>query len=222
MSLILNIDTASEIAHINIAEDGVIIQEEKNTNQKDHAAFLQPAIYSLLKKAGNKINDLAAIAVNYGPGSYTGLRVGMASAKGLCFALTKPLVTVGALEMLTTSALSSFKESDIKSTLFCPMIDARRMEVFTAVYTSSLQVISPPAALVLDNNSYVKVLLNNPAIFFGSGSPKWRNICNIKNGTFVDVPDNSLALSILSFKKFSQKSFANLAYSEPLYIKEFL
>jgi len=221
MSLILNIDTASETAQINIAQDGLIVQEVINTNQKEHAAFVQPAIQSLLKKAGNTLQDLAAVAVVYGPGSYTGLRVGMASAKGLCIAINKPLITVGALEILAAAAINENKLNYIERMLFCPMIDARRMEVFTAVYDSRLTIISPATALILDDGSFVKMLLNNPVAFFGSGAAKWHSICTHKNASFPAPAGNGLAMSKLSFDQFLKNDLADVAYSEPLYLKEF-
>lgn len=221
MSLILNIDISTNTALINIAENGLIVQEEKNKEQKDHAAFLQPAIQSLIKKAAITLNDLAAIAVAYGPGSYTGLRVGMASAKGLCFALNKPLITVGSLEILTVAAISQLEQNDIENILFCPMIDARRMEVFTATYNSSLNMISSPSAVILDESSWLKELLNGQVAFFGNGAAKWQQLCSHKNALFLSTADNGLAMSKLSFQKMLKHDFADLVYSEPLYIKEF-
>ena len=221
MSLILNIDISTNTALINIAENGLIVQEEKNKEQKDHAAFLQPAIKSLIKKAAITLNDLAAIAVAYGPGSYTGLRVGMASAKGLCFALNKPLITVSSLEILAAAVIGKLEQNNIDNILFCPMIDARRMEVFTATYNSGLNIISSPSAIILDESCWVKELLNGQVAFFGNGAAKWEQLCSHKNALFLSTPDNSLAMSKLSFQKMLNQDFADLVYSEPLYIKEF-
>ncbi len=221
MSLILNIDTSATTAQINIAENGLIVQEEKNTNQKDHASFVQPAIQSLIKKSGITLNDIASIAVACGPGSYTGLRVGMASAKGLCFALDKPMITVGSLEILARAAIDQYQQNDMEGTFFCPMIDARRMEVFTAIYDSRLNSILAPCALILNSGFVVKELLNSRIAFFGDGAAKWQTICPNEKALFLNVPDNGLAMSKLSFKKFVDKDFADTAYAEPLYLKEF-
>ena len=133
MSLILNIDTASEKAHVSFAKNGLIINSLSCESQKEHASFLQTAIQQLTKNTNIFLTDIDAVAVTAGPGSYTGLRVGMASAKGLCYALKKPLITISSLEVLTISALDLFQNTG-ESVLLCPMIDARRMEVFTAVY----------------------------------------------------------------------------------------
>ena len=137
MSLILNIDTASEKAHVSFAKDGMVLDSISSGSQKEHASFLQSAIQQLTKITGIVLKDINAVAVTAGPGSYTGLRVGMASAKGLSYALKKPLITISSLEVLTASALQLFPGTD-KTILLCPMLDARRMEVFTAVYLNDL------------------------------------------------------------------------------------
>ncbi|MEO7306266.1 MAG: tRNA (adenosine(37)-N6)-threonylcarbamoyltransferase complex dimerization subunit type 1 TsaB, partial [Ferruginibacter sp.] len=137
MSLILNIDTASEKAHVSFAKNGMIIQSISSESQKEHASFLQSAIEQLTKTTGIILKDIDAVAVTSGPGSYTGLRVGMASAKGLCYALKKPLITISSLEVLTASALELIPGAG-ENVLLCPMLDARRVEVFTAVYQNDL------------------------------------------------------------------------------------
>ena len=174
MSLILNIDTAITTASISISIDGNILGEAFNTEQRDHGAFIQPAIQSIAKNKGISLTELSAVAVVAGPGSYTGLRVGMASAKGLCYALGKPLITIGTLEMLAYQAISqaNINQNDMPI-LFCPMIDARRMEVFTAVYDKNLNTILSPSALIIDKDSFANLLLNNKIIFFGDGADKF-------------------------------------------------
>ncbi len=222
MSLILNIDTAGATAYINIAADGNILHEAINKDQKDHAAFLQPAVQSLIKKTGIGMHAIDAIAVAYGPGSYTGLRVAMASAKGLSFALNKPLITVGSLEILALSGvLQQQQEQDIQHILLCPMIDARRMEVFTGLYDSNLQTILPVSAIILEEGSFSNELLNHRIAFFGNGAAKWKAICKHEHSIFWNIDANGLAMSKLTLEKFESKNFADVAYAEPLYIKEF-
>jgi len=222
MSLILNIDTATETAHVSIAKDGSVLHSSQNESQKDHASFLQPAIQQLCKDAGIELKDIEAIAVTGGPGSYTGLRVGLASAKGLCYALSKPLIMLNTLEVLAASAFSvSTDEPDNTATLFCPMIDARRMEVFTAIYDHQMAVRLSPCAMILDEHSFQDQLKNNNILFFGSGSTKWKAICGHPNASFRAVTIRPEAMSGLSFKSFSSRHFADPAYSEPLYLKEF-
>jgi tRNA threonylcarbamoyladenosine biosynthesis protein TsaB len=222
MSLILNIDTAIDIAHISIAKDGEIMAVNSNSAQKDHGGFLQPAIEQLLKKTGLSIKELDAIAIAVGPGSYTGLRVGMASAKGLCYALNKPLITIGTLEILAFAAkLETGYASFPDTLLLCPMIDARRMEVFTALYDLQLFPVLEPCAMILEENSFANRLLNNKILFLGNGAKKWEIICKNESALFMPVSNNPLAMSKLAHDKFKNNDFANLAYCEPLYLKEF-
>lgn len=220
MSLIINIDSTSETALVNIAEDGVVLFEEVNTKQNDHAAFLQPAIQSLLVKAGINLKNIDAVAVSHGPGSYTGIRVGLATAKGLCYALNKPLLVVNQLELIAKDIIENYKTTN-ESLLYCPMIDARRMEVFTALYDKSLSEIMQPAAMILDEQSFSKFLLKNKIVFSGSGAAKWQALCKSGNAIFVNPLNKGLALSVLAFKKLRENEFADLAYTEPLYLKEF-
>ena len=218
MSLILNIDTTSGTALVNIAEDGTVLFEETNPDQKDHAAFLHPAIQSLLKKAGTTLKDIDAIAVSYGPGSYTGIRVGVATAKGLSYASGKPLITLNELEILAKDAMGN---SNPGIALYCPMIDARRMEIFTAVYDKNFTTLLPSSALILNSNSFENILAENKMLFLGSGAEKWQQLCTHKNAVYTGIVNKGLAMSFLSIKKFRQGEFASLAYSGPLYIKDF-
>jgi tRNA threonylcarbamoyladenosine biosynthesis protein TsaB len=219
MSLILNIDSATETAQVSLAKDGDILQSLHNESQKDHASFLQIAIQKILKIAAISLCDVNAVAVTAGPGSYTGLRVGMASAKGLCYALNKPLIAVNTLEVLTVDA--QFQLSNLEHILFCPMIDARRMEVFTAIYDADLTAISPPAAIILQEDSFLNYLQKNKIIFFGNGSIKWKAICNNVNASFTDSLNISKAMASLSYSYFLKKKFSSLPYTEPFYLKEF-
>lgn len=224
MSLILNIDTASENAHISFAENGKVLHSLSNESQKDHASFLQAGIEQLIKSAGFHLKDVGAVAVTAGPGSYTGLRVGMASAKGLCYALKKPLITINTLEVLTASALKLFP-SDSEDFFYCPMMDARRMEVFTAIYKHDITIYMQPCAMILDESSFEKELSENKIVFFGSGSAKWEKICpgryRDSNAVFRTVSILPESMSNLSNSLFLEKKFTDLAYSEPLYLKEF-
>lgn len=221
MSVIINIDTASENAHVSIAKDGEVLQSRSNDSQKDHAGFLQAAIREVMKAAGVDFKETDAVAVTAGPGSYTGLRVGMASAKGLCYALKIPLITIGTLEVLTASALDSFMPEPMEKLLFCPMMDARRVEVFTAIYHNDLTLYLQPCALVLDEFSFEQYLSKGKIIFFGSGSNKWQQLCRHPNAVFKQVEILPKSMSKCTDLLFSQKKFTDLAYSEPFYLKEF-
>ncbi len=219
MSLILNIDTATETAQVSFAKDGKLLHAMHNDSQKDHASFLQVAVQQLVKDAAIKLNDVDAVAVSAGPGSYTGLRVGMSSAKGLCYALNKPLITVNTLEVLTAGAIE--QSHGTVNFLYCPMIDARRMEVFTAIFSSKTATILSPCAMILQQDSFNKELEKNKIVFFGSGAAKWKAICDHPNASFTVISNLAAAMAQLSQDHFTRNHFANLAYSEPFYLKEF-
>jgi tRNA threonylcarbamoyladenosine biosynthesis protein TsaB len=221
MSIILNIDTSLETASVIIAKDGVAHSFLLNEVQKDHASFLHKAVKQLLTDSSLQLTQVDAIAVVNGPGSYTGLRVGLSAAKGFCYALNKPLITVGTLNVLATAAINSSKETMNESVLFCPMIDARRSEVYTAVFDKNMHEILPPCAMILNKNSFEKIMPGNKVVFFGNGASKWKKMAECENALFINELHISQAISELSHKMYIQRNFTDLSYSEPLYIKEF-
>src|SRR5450631_2693438 len=163
MALILNIDSATEKAGICLAKEGKCVSILQNQEQKDHASWLHEAIGEMMKTTGYKMTDLQAVAVTAGPGSYTGLRVGMAAAKGFSYALGIPLIAENTLKLMAYAASLQTASTG----LFCPMIDARRMEVFTAVYGSDLVELLPPVAMVIDEKSFENYLSGHTVSFFG-------------------------------------------------------
>lgn len=215
MSLILNIDTALESASICLATDKEIIALDSNKNQKDQAAWLHKAITEMLKKNNFTPNQLNAVAVSIGPGSYTGLRVGLAAAKGLCFALHIPLITINTLRMM------AFALKDEAVSLICPLIDARRMEVFTAVYDKSLQEKIPAHALIVNAASFDFLLSHDKILFGGTGSNKLQPLILHSNACFTNTTSNATHLAGLSQICYIKKEFADLAYIEPLYVKDY-
>lgn len=218
MSYIINIDTATETAHVSLAQNGRLLQVLTNDEQKDHAAFVQTGVQQLMNAAAISFAAIDAVAVTSGPGSYTGLRVGMSSAKGLCYALKKPFIAINTLEVMTKAVLLQNTEA---TALYCPMIDARRMEVFTAVYNTELTAIMQPCALILDEKSYALHLQKNKLVFFGSGAAKWKAIAGETNVSFAEINCLPEAFAALSNQYYHNSQFSDLAYSEPYYIKEF-
>ena len=218
MSIILNIDTAQETAFVCISENGKPLHFLKNQNQKYHAAFIHMAINELLINTGMKMQSLDAVAVTKGPGSYTGLRVGMAAAKGICYALQKPLIAINTLELMAFQMIETASNTEC---LYCPMIDARRMEVFTAVYDAGLQEIIQPSAMILDSQSFETMLINNQVIFSGSGAAKFESVIESKNAVFNSIKDLHQAMSELSHNKFNSGLFDDLLMTEPFYLKEY-
>ncbi len=220
MGYILSIDTSTEIAQVCLAANGLLVSSITNENQKDHASFLQPAIKDLLNGVSAGFTDLVAISVTKGPGSYTGLRVGLASAKGLCYALKLPLITISTLELMAASAIEQLQLSN-SGTFFCPMIDARRMEVFTAMYTGQLDELTAADAIILQNDSFEAYLEQQPVIFIGSGAAKWKAICTHKNAFFENINISAAVFSRISMQLFENQLFTDIAYAEPEYIKAF-
>lgn len=215
MSLLLNIDTALETGSVCLAESGKVIESNMNHHQHDHATWLHPAIHELLQNNNLEAGQLDAIAVTIGPGSYTGLRIGLSAAKGLCYALSKPLITVSTLEVMASLAV------DEADQLICTVIDARRMEIFTALYNKDLQLIREPGALVLQHDSFSDILSNQQVLFCGNAVTKIQPLITSPNASFTNKASTALHLAPLAYQRFTSGSFADLAYTEPLYLKEF-
>lgn len=222
MALILNIDTATDIASVCISDNGYSIAYSENNQQKEHASFVHAAINSILKEAGKELAQIDAFAVTSGPGSYTGLRVGLATAKGFCFALNKPLITVNTLQVMAKAAIMENSPAiNNINMLYCPMIDARRMEVYTAIYNRAMETQLKPTAVVIEPESFDRWLNNSPILFFGSGSSKLKGLLSNEKAVFADINSNAKNLAQLAEKLFSQKKFADIAYAEPDYVKDF-
>jgi tRNA threonylcarbamoyladenosine biosynthesis protein TsaB len=215
VSIILNIDTAVEISSVCLAKNDQSLGLKINPSQKDSAAWLHMAIKELMNECGLTFQQLDAIAVSEGPGSYTGLRVGMATAKGLCYVLQKPLIAINTLQMMTIAAQ---KET---SDYLCPMIDARRMEVFAAVFDHELNFIMPSANLVLNEHSFEELLDKHTISFFGNGSSKFQQLIRHSNASFKAFHFNASLMISLSKQRFFMQDFAELAYSQPFYGKDF-
>jgi tRNA threonylcarbamoyladenosine biosynthesis protein TsaB len=215
MGLILNIHTALETASVCLSDRETVVEYADNNKQQDHAAWMHPAIRELLRKGNTLTNQLDAVAVTIGPGSYTGLRVGLSAAKGFCYALNIPLITVGTLPLI---AMAAREEA---SSLICPLIDARRMEVFTAMYTKDLEEIMSPVSMILDQQSFAEELSGNEILFCGNGNKKLKELLSQPNVKYSDIEMTAKHLALKSYQFYREKKFSDLAYTEPLYIKEF-
>jgi len=220
LPLILHIDTATEFASICLTRGASILGMKTCQDQKQHGAFVQPAIQELMQETGIALTQLAAIAVSEGPGSYTGLRVTMASAKGLCYALNLPLITINTLKIMAQAALDQEGPAH-PNAIYCPLIDARRMEVFTAIYDPKLEHILVPEARILDQESFRDLLSNQIMVFSGSGAAKLQAILDHPNAVFSTIQHNASHLAKLANQAYDQQRFANLAYAEPFYLKAF-
>lgn len=215
MSLILHIDTAVQSASICLSDGETILDTDFNPSEKESATWLHPAIQNLLQRNHLSPISLRAVAISAGPGSYTGLRVGMSAAKGLCYALSLPLISINTLQLMAAAV------KDPATDLLCPMIDARRMEVFTALYTSSLEEVLPATNLILEEGCFQDWLQQNTITFFGNGSKKAEDIIKHFHASFVSVTPSAKDMVRLVHKKYDASQFDDLAYSEPYYGKDF-
>lgn len=219
MATFLLIYTATAHASVCISKDGQVIGQLETSDQKSHASFIQPAIASLCKQAGIDLQNMDAISVSMGPGSYTGLRVGMATAKGIAYAMGKPLIGINTLQIMAAAAKTNHPNHN---SAICALLDARRMEVFTGIYAHNLEPLTNSTALILDAQSFENELASAPLLFVGDGATKFQDICNHPNAIFDTTLSYSASDMIaLTEKAFGLADFLDLAYSEPLYIKAF-
>ncbi len=217
MALLLNIDSAFEQCTVTISNNEEVIAHEQSLVQKDHASFLQPAILKICKGTGIDISDIDAISVANGPGSYTGLRVSLSSAKGICYTLQKPLILLNTLDILAFALQQEFNPGN--NTLICPIIDARRMEVFTAFYDNNLKIVKDYASVILNEQFLVSEKTNYAIIAGGNGSFKLKQLPLLEDIIYGTSMYNKQHFALLAYKAFTEKKFADLAYSEPFYIK---
>ena len=223
MALILSIETATNVCSVALARNGKLLPGAlKETNEdKSHAKLLSVFIDEILKQQNLTPNQLDAVAISGGPGSYTGLRIGTATAKGLTYALDIPLIAVNTLAAMASgfAAQNSFTQGE----LLCPMIDARRMEVYTALHTPTGELVKPTEAKVIDEKSFANELLESKIHFFGNGAEKCKESIISENAVFTEdfLPSASFLIP-LAQKKFKDKDFEDTAYYEPAYLKDFI
>jgi tRNA threonylcarbamoyladenosine biosynthesis protein TsaB len=219
-TIILHLETSTNVCSVALSEDGVCLFSKSNAEGMNHAALLSVFIaeaLDVLKSTGKKLD---AVAVSSGPGSYTGLRIGVSTAKGLCYGYGIPMIAVSTLEVLAAYALQVTTEA--QDALFCPMIDARRMEVYAAFYTAKAVMTREISADIIDSDSYQEILAAQPVYFFGNGAEKCKTTLTHPNARFIDnlVPlaENMIPLAE---RAFAENNFVDVAYFEPFYLKEF-
>lgn len=220
MSRILCVDTSSFICSVSVFENLSLISSNSTEVEKSHSKFIIQLIDQSLKDANIKINEVDAFAVSMGPGSYTGLRIGVSTIKGLCYSLEKPLISINTLEILSKSALNHI--NNYNNFFICPMIDARRMEVFTKMLDNDFNEVEKDKALILDDKSFNDIGGGKSIYFFGDGSNKFQKITNNKNFHFIDnIISSSKHMGELANIKYENNQFENLTTFEPFYIKDF-
>jgi len=217
LAAILNIETATKNCSVSIAKDGVtLVLQELNDGNYSHAEKLHPFIQQVLEEAKISFNDIDAVAVSKGPGSYTGLRIGVSAAKGLCFAFDKPLISIETLYSLAHKAT-------VDNGAIVPMLDARRMEVYAAVYDSNYRQLRDIKAEVIDENSFQEYLSEGKVYFLGDGAEKCKEVITHENAVFIDGKHPSAKeMAQLSYDKYKKNDIEDVAYFEPFYLKDFV
>ena len=221
MPLLLQLETASEVCSVSLSKDGALLGLKENFTDKSHAELLSVFVEEILHENGYTAHQLDAVVVSKGPGSYTGLRIGVSVAKGIAFAADKPLIGVSTLQAL---ALSKLLPSDLSpSTWLCPMLDARRMEVYTAFFDTDNQEKRKISADIIDEKSYLDILNERKVLFFGNGAAKCQSTITHPNAVFVDgVYCSAESMIAIAEQKYAAADFEDLAYFEPFYLKDFV
>lgn len=223
MAVILNIDTSTSVCSTALTAEGMVITHFEDFQGRNHAALLSGYIKGCLDHARSKEMELDAVAVSMGPGSYTGLRIGLSEAKGLAYALDIPMIGISTLQLMVTHVMFDGEDYG-DDPIYVPMIDARRMEVYTAAYDIALAELLAPQPLILDADSYADLLATGrPVIFFGDGSDKARDLLAAHpNARFVPgVAPLAVDMLALSERAYARRDFIDTAYSVPAYLKDF-
>jgi tRNA threonylcarbamoyladenosine biosynthesis protein TsaB len=220
MPVILHLETSTSVCSVALSVDGKLVSDRISFDGPSHAVLLAPFVDEILCDMRTKGMRPDAVAVSCGPGSYTGLRIGVSMAKGLCYGWNVPLIAIDTLQLL---AFSAIKETKLDSALLCPMIDARRMEVFSAIFDQHLQFVRSIAADIVDETTYLPWLKSNTVLFFGNGAVKCRMHITHPNAMFVsDIVPKASEMIELAEKAFFQGQFVDTAYFEPFYLKDFV
>lgn len=220
MALILSIETSTPVCSVALARDGKILGLEESFDEKSHATQLTVFIQSILEKNQLKAEDLDAVSVSQGPGSYTGLRIGVSVAKGICYAAQKPLIAINTMKVMALMAQSLM---DNKHSVLCPLLDARRMEVYSAVFSSTLEEKEAVKAEIIDSESFKNLLEQQTVFFFGNGAEKCKPVIQHPNARFIDgIYPSAKYMAPLAEDAYKASDFKNVAYFEPFYLKDFV
>lgn len=221
MACILHIETSTDVCSVALSEDGAVLFSKEDFNGPQHAVTLGVFIDEVLSMADSHAKLIDAVAVSCGPGSYTGLRIGASMAKGICYGRNIPLIALPTLKVLSVPIL--LMDELPEDALLCPMIDARRMEVYSAIYDRALNPVKEVSADIIDSNSYTEYLNDHPVYFFGNGASKCKEVIKHSNARFIDdIQPLARWMFPLADRQFLNKEFQDVAYFEPFYLKEFV
>lgn len=221
MERIILIETSTALCSVALVEDGKVVRERVSEEPRAHAAMTAPFVSEVLREGGLRVSDCDAVAVSKGPGSYTGLRVGVSTAKGLCFGAGIPLISVGTLDTLVWQAKDEGLLPDGCKHIV-PMIDARRMEVYTGIFTPEGRQISPTVAQVVEEGSFRDILEEGPVLFIGDGAEKCRDVLRSGAASFAQRNPKASGMAGPAIAAFREGHFEDVAYFEPFYLKEFI
>ena len=222
MERIILIETSTALCSIALAEDGAITSYRESSAPKAHASLTAVFIQEALAEREVTLADCDAVCVSMGPGSYTGLRVGVSTAKGLCFGMQKPLLAVGTLDILVAQAKEETKAPEGGFKYVIPMIDARRMEVYTALFTPEGQQLTETSPVIVDESSFAEYLEQGPVLFIGDGAGKCADVIKHPNAHFAQCYPKASAMLLPATKALKEEKFQDVAYFEPFYLKEFV
>ncbi|MCX6222011.1 MAG: tRNA (adenosine(37)-N6)-threonylcarbamoyltransferase complex dimerization subunit type 1 TsaB [Bacteroidia bacterium] len=226
MASILCLETSTEVCSVALAIDGIIVEEREDKSGKNHALLLTCFAEEVMKAQNRPFQQLDAVAVSGGPGSYTGLRIGVSTAKGLCYAAGLPLIAIPSLEAMAYHVISDTYATGIGNNeplFYCPMIDARRMEVYAAIYNQKMQLIRNIRADIIDHLSFSEFLVNHKILFFGNGADKCKTSIQHPNALFLDnITTSASHMAELAEKACQNHIFVDVAYYEPFYLKDFV
>jgi len=217
---LLHLETATEVCSVALSKGNEIIASLCLDRGNSHTEHLFPFIEQVLAESACTISELNGVVLSIGPGSYTGLRIGASAAKGICYALNIPLIGISTLQSIVFGAISKQKEE--QKVCYCPMIDARRMEVFTALFDENGTAITEVEAQIVDEHFFASELENHIIYFCGNGMPKCQPVLPHKNARFIDAPLEASNMLFPALVKYENKQFEDVAYFEPFYLKEYL
>ena len=222
MKKIILIETSTALCSVALAEDGAVTAYRESSAAKAHASLTAVFVQEVLQERGLKLEDCDAVCVSKGPGSYTGLRVGVSTAKGLCFGMQKPLLAVGTLDILVAQAKEETKAPEGGFKYVIPMIDARRMEVYSAIFTPEGQQLTETVPVIVDESSFAEYLEQGPVLFIGDGAGKCANIIKHPNAHFAQCYPKASSMLSPATEALKTEKFQDVAYFEPFYLKEFV
>jgi len=221
--IILHIETATDVCSVALSKGTEIIGLKEEAGGNNHAKHLLPFVDEVLKQSGESMSEINGVAVSIGPGSYTGLRIGVSTAKGIAYTAGIPVMAISTLESIAQGGKALWSGTSTEAVQIVPMIDARRMEVFTTRFSYDMQSLEEVSAKIVDENTFSDLLSSEKVLFCGNGMPKCRELLSVfSNACFIDAPISAKNMLPTALKKWQNNDFENVAYFEPFYLKEYV